>query len=210
MAMFREHIGWGAVVAAVLVVALYAYALLTDWLLLSLLFLVAVLGSILPDVDSDSGLPFHLVFGTATVAVGGTTLFLMLHLSDDWRVVAGVPFGVLVFTWFVVGGVMKRFTVHRGIFHSLPAAAIAGCVTYLVAERFGLSADPALIFGGGMALGYLAHLFLDEVHSTITFDGIPFKPKSSLGSAMKFFSRSGGVNAATYTLLTVLVYQIVR
>lgn len=207
MAMFREHIGFGAIVSAVLVVAVYSYALMTDWGLLAVLFLVAVLGSFLPDVDSDSGLPFHLVFGTATVAAGGATLAVMLEASDDWRIIAGISLAVLVFTWVVVGGVIKRFTKHRGIFHSIPAAVIAGLGTYLVAEHLALAEQPAVIFGVGMGAGYIAHLTLDELHAGITLDGIPFNPKSSLGSALKLFSRSGGVNIATYSLLATLFYS---
>ena len=206
MAMFREHIGFGAIVAAVLVVFLYAYAILTDWVLLSVLFLVAVLGSFLPDVDSDSGLPFHLVFGTASVAVGGAALLTMLQESDDWRIIAGVSLGVLIFTWIVVGGVIKRFTKHRGIFHSIPAAAIAGLGTYLIAEGRALPFVPALALSAAMGIGYIAHLVLDELHSGITLDGIPFNPKSSLGSALKLFSSSAGVNIATYSLLGFLSY----
>lgn len=206
MAMFREHIGFGAIVAAALVVCVYWYAILTDWILLSVLFLVAVLGSFLPDVDSDSGLPFHLVFGTATVSVAGAALLVMLDSSDDWRMIAGVTLFVLVFTWIVVGGVIKRFTKHRGIFHSIPAAAIATLGTFLVAERAGLALAPSVIIGVGMGAGYIAHLVLDELHAGITLDGIPFNPKSSLGSALKFFSSSGGVNLATYSLLSVLAY----
>ena len=42
MAMFREHIAWGAIVAMIVVVALYSYALVTDIALLAFLFGVTV------------------------------------------------------------------------------------------------------------------------------------------------------------------------
>ncbi len=204
--MFREHIGFGALAAGALVVALYSYALLTDWTLLTVLFFVAVLGTILPDVDSDSGLPFHLVFGTVTVVVGGAAVLYVLQYTADWRYLIGISLAVLLFTWIVVGGVIKRFTKHRGMFHSVPAAMIAASVTYLFSEDVSVPQYPAVLFAGAMGVGYLVHLIIDELHAGITFDGIPFNPKSSLGTALKFFSRSTGVNIATYSLLAFLVY----
>lgn len=206
--MFREHVAFGAIVSMVVVVAVYFYALVTDPLLLLFLFGVTVIGSFLPDVDSDSGMPFYLIFGTATLAVTGVVLLYTLssEYAADWRYLSGIPAAALFFFWFVVGGIVKRCTHHRGIFHSLPATAIAAVGTLLVARYYGLPEEIAWIFGGGMAAGYLCHLILDELHAGITLDGIPFNPKESFGSALKLFSRSSRVNMATYLLLAALSF----
>lgn len=208
MAMFREHIGVGALVAMVVVVAVYTYALITDWTLLAILFGIAIVGSFLPDVDSDTGTPFYLVYGTASVIATGVVLYAVISETSDWRYVVGVPLGALMFFWIIVGSIIKKCTKHRGIFHSIPATLIAATGTYLVAEHLGFNEISAVIFAGGMAAGYLAHLILDELHAGITLDGIPFNPKSSLGSALKFFSKSTGVNLATYSLLGTLAYSV--
>ena len=90
--MFREHISLGAVVAAVGVVLLYFYAIVTDPLLLLFLFFVTIIGSFLPDLDSDSGVPFYLVYGLFTVASGAASLYYMLtHGPFELYFVAGVP-----------------------------------------------------------------------------------------------------------------------
>lgn len=209
MAMFREHIGWGAVVAVFFVVCVYVYALATDPALLALLFLTAVVGSFLPDVDSDSSMPFYLVFGAVTVGAGGVALLYALPLTADWRYLAGVPAGAIFFMWFVVGGIIKRLTHHRGIFHSLPALAIAGLGAFLLAREHGLTEMHALLFGGAMALGYFTHLVLDEVHDGVTLDGLPFVRSEVLGGSLKMFARSNAVNVATYTLLVLLAYHAV-
>lgn len=206
--MFREHVAWGAVISMVVVVGVYFYALVTDPWLLLLLFTVSIIGSFLPDVDSDSGLPFYLVFGVTTLFATGVVLLYTLssEYAGDWRTLVGIPAAALVFFWFVVGGFVKRCTQHRGIFHSIPALIIASAATFLVAENYGLSDTVSAVFAGAMAAGFASHLILDEMHSLVDFEGIPFIPKQSLGTAFKIFSDSNNVNMATYLLLVTLVY----
>lgn len=208
MAMFREHIATGAIISMVVCVAVYFYALLTDPWLLLILFIVTTIGSFLPDVDSDSGMPFYLVYGTMTLAATGVVLLYVLSspYAGDWRYLAGIPLAALVFFWVVVGGILKKFTHHRGIFHSLPAMVIVGAATFLIAERFGLSDLTSLVYASAMAVGFASHLVLDELHSLVDLEGIPFIPKKSLGTALKLFSDSKGVNMATYAVLAALVY----
>ncbi len=211
MAMFREHVAIGAILSMVVVVVVYFYALITDPVLLILLFVITIVGSFLPDVDSDSGIPFYLIFGTATLgATGVVLLYTLAQQYDDWRYIVGIPAAALLFFWVIVGGLVKKKTRHRGMFHSIPATIIAGAATILIARHYGLSTVTAHLFGAGMAIGYLAHLILDELHAGITLDGIPFNPKKSLGTALKLFSDSNGVNIATYLMLTVLVYSALQ
>lgn len=208
MAMFREHIAWGAIVAMAVVVALYSYALVTDIALLLFLFGVTVIGSFLPDTDSDSSMPFYLVFGAVSVFATGVVLLYTLDSSyaEDWRYLAGIPGTALIFFWVVVGGLVKRLTHHRGIFHSLPALAISAVGAFLIARHYGFDDQMSLYFGGAMAIGFFTHLVLDELHAGITLDGVLFNPKSSFGGALKMFSSSNPVNITTYTLLAVLIY----
>ncbi len=206
--MFREHIAIGAIISMIVVVLVYFYALVTDPWLLLILFIITTIGSFLPDVDSDSGMPFYLVFGTMTLAATGIVLLYVLKdPPEDWRYLVGIPAGALFFFWFIIGGIIKKCTHHRGIFHSLPAAAIAGVGTLLIARYFGLGDTVAFVYGGAMAVGFLSHLVLDEMHSTVSLEGIPFLPRQSLGTALKLFSRSQMVNLATYLVLGVLAYS---
>lgn len=210
--MFREHVAVGAILSMVVVVAVYFYALITDPLLLMFLFAVTIVGSFLPDVDSDSGMPFYLVFGTMTLGATGIVLLYTLAspYAADWRYLVGIPAAALLFFWFIVGGIIKRCTHHRGIFHSIPALAIASLGTMLVAKHYGLDETVVYAFGAAMGVGFLSHLVLDELHAGITLDGIPFNPKSSFGSAMKIFSDSTRVNLAAYLLLATLAYTVLE
>lgn len=210
--MFREHIAVGAIISMVVVVGVYFYALVTDPLLLAILFGVTIIGSFLPDVDSDSGMPFYLIFGTATLAATGVVLLYTLssHYAGDWRYLVGIPAAAMLLFWFVVGGIIKKCTHHRGIFHSLPAMLIAGAGALLVARQIGLDETTALVFGAAMAIGFASHLVMDELHSFVDLEGIPFIPKKSLGTALKMFSDSKGVNIAAYVLLAALVYTALQ
>jgi len=187
VACFRQHIGAGALVAIVGVVCAYHYAYMTDWHLLVVLFAVTLAGSFMPDIDSDTSIPFYLVFGLATiVCTGGALYFLLDRGVTDYRQLFGLPLLVCVGVWVVVGGMIKRFTVHRGMAHSVPAALITSLCVLLGVRMLGGEEDHAYFFGLGMADGYLAHLFLDELHATINIEGFRIRPRRSLGTALKF------------------------
>lgn len=211
MAQFREHIAVGAVASVAIVTSAYSYGYITDPVMLTTLFALTTIASFTPDLDSDSGLPFHLIFGTFSVLCGAAALYLVLQThQNDWRYLAGIPLAVLAAVWIIAGTIFKKFTEHRGMMHSTPAAVIAGLLTFLAARYLALPQMQALIFAAAVTIGYTTHLVLDEIWAGFSADGIPFLPKKSLGTAIKFFSpHSKLMNVATYGILFGLVYFIV-
>ncbi len=207
VALFREHVTAGAVVAMGAVIVVYYWALMTDTWMLAVLFGVTLIGSFLPDVDSDSGIPFYIIYGSATLlGTGLVLLYVLQNPPANVHMLYGIPLAAFFFFWFILGGFIKRCTNHRGIFHSIPMLALSGFGTLYVATRFGIQVPEAYLLGVGMALGFATHLLLDEMHSVVTMDGSLFRPKRSLGTALKFFSNSRAVNAMTYTCLAAMVY----
>lgn len=207
MALFREHITFGAVVGVVGGVLLYFYALVTDPVLLAILFVVTIIGSFLPDLDSDSGTPFYLVFGSFTLVCGGIALYYLLtHQPQPLYLLVGLPIATVLLVWGVVGTIVKRFTRHRGMMHSLPVMFITGLSVYIAARSVLAGNTLSLYFALAAALGFASHLILDEIHSENLVDGNPFTNKKSLGTALKLFSNSGPVNLFTYLLLAALMY----
>jgi hypothetical protein len=85
---------------------------------------------------------------------------------------------------------------------------IVGLCAFLAARYFEQGETLALWFAIAAALGFLTHLVLDEFHSEVNFDGIPFVPKKSLGTALKLFSGSWVVNLFIYLLLAALAYVV--
>jgi membrane-bound metal-dependent hydrolase YbcI (DUF457 family) len=211
MAMFRQHITLGAILSTIGVILVLFYSLIIDPLHLGILFALCAFGSVLPDFDSDSGLPFYLTFGAATLAFAGLVLYYTMsgHPQNNY-VLVGVPLAALIGFWFIVGGLVKHCTHHRGIWHSLPMLFVASVATYLAAGYFGEPRIVSLMFAGAMGVGFLSHLVLDEVWSEVDHDGNPFTHKRSLGTALKLFSDSRRVNFFTYAILATLIYLSVH
>ena len=104
---------------------------------------------------------------------------------------------------YVVSEVFKRLTVHRGMYHSIPAMLVAGLCVYLAYHS--PDRNIRVLLGCGVMLGFLSHLVLDEIYS-VDWRGMKPKLKSSAGSAVKFFSPSLFANVTCYTMLGGLLY----
>jgi len=160
----------------------------------------------LPDIDSDSGRPVResLSFAAAVVAMMVVDRFRELGASSEFIVLAGSLVYLLI--RFGVGTLLKHYTVHRGMFHSWPAAIIAGELAFLLASG---SLEVRIYKAGGVVLGYLIHLLLDEIYA-IQFRGGRLRLKSSFGTALKFLSKSWWANGSTYLKLALLTFLVLK
>ena len=163
--------------------------------------LCAVAG-MLPDLDSDSGVPQREMLSFVSVIVPMLMLprFQALGLTPEQMVfVAGVLY---VFIRFGIGRLFKAFTKHRGMWHSIPAAIVAGLVTFLIC----LSSDLEIrIFKAwAVVLGFVTHLVLDEIYA-VNWQGKLPTAKRSFGTALKFFGDNTMANVLTYAKLIFLV-----
>ena len=77
MANFRLHISTGILTASVLAVVLLSFAWVSGIFAL-LVFVLAIISSILPDIDSDTGIPVKILFGVLAV-VGLAVSFVYLE-----------------------------------------------------------------------------------------------------------------------------------
>lgn len=160
----------------------------------------------LPDVDSGSSRPLResLAFIAAVVPMMLIDRFRSLGVSPETSVMAGAA--VYMFVRFGLGYFLKHYTVHRGMFHSLPAALIFGELAFLLAS--GDDWRLRLYKAGGVSLGYLSHLVLDEVYSIQWHFGW-VRIKKSFGTALKVFStKSIWANVSAYGKLAVLSYVV--
>ncbi len=159
----------------------------------------------LPDIDSDSGRPLHesMAFAAAVVPMMLLRRFQHWGMSHEMIILAGA--GVYLLIRFGLAALVKRFTVHRGMFHSIPAAVIFGEIAYLLAagDDWRLRAFTA----GAVVLGYLSHLVLDEIYS-IQWSGGRLQLKSSFGTALKLFGHGWWANLSAYVKLSILAAVI--
>jgi hypothetical protein len=174
---------------------------------------MTALGGLMPDLDSDSGVPVRELFSLAAAV---TPLLMLGRLqssnlsAEEIIVIAGSTYLLIR---YVGAWAFKKLTVHRGMFHSIPAIFIAGLLVFffyhghLDHTQYEHSHDlrVRLFIVGGTMLGYLSHLVLDELYA-VDFMGVRIKPNKYAGSALKFRSASWPATATTYLLLAGLAY----
>ena len=164
---------------------------------------LTTVAGLLPDLDSDSGVPVRELFGIlAAVAVAVLYDPLRARGLPLQQALAVVAIAYL-FVRYIASDCFRRLSVHRGMFHSLPAMLIAGLVVYLGFP----SADVILrlYLAGAVMLGFVSHLILDELCS-VDFMGLTLRLNKFAGSALKFVSPSWPATVFTYALLLVLGY----
>lgn len=157
----------------------------------------------LPDLDSDSGVPLRetTMFASAVVPMLALGRLRELDLSPEAMVLAA---GLIYITLrFVIAEIFKRYTVHRGMWHSIPAAASAGLVAYLIMPS--MEEHIRIYKTAAVVLGFMVHLILDEIWS-IQFRGGKFRLKKSFGTALKFWGPKFGPNLSVYAKLALLLY----
>jgi membrane-bound metal-dependent hydrolase YbcI (DUF457 family) len=164
---------------------------------------VTAVGGMLPDLDSDSGTPIREMFGVCAAVVPLLLYNRLLHMGLTHEGVLASLVGLYVFVRYGLSAVLKRITVHRGMFHSIPAMLICGLIIYL--EYQSPNRSTRLLLALGVMLGFLSHLILDEIYS-VDFNGLRVSLKSSAGSAVKFFSPSYAGTIACYLMLGGLVF----
>lgn len=167
---------------------------------------VAVLGTtggLLPDLDSDSGKPLALMFQLISI------LFPILLLPYAWpyiRLYIGpgsgkdIPFFLCYYTVsyllinYAVLPLVKRFTRHRGMMHSLPFAIVAGEAAFLLLRPSGMT----IALYGGLAVlsGCLAHLILDDLVS------------ASIGGALKLKGPNLWGTLAVYAVMVAMGIEV--
>ena len=160
----------------------------------------------LPDLDSDSGRPVQEMsaFAAAVVPMLMLERFVTLGWSNEMIALAGA--GIYGVVRFGVAELFKRYTVHRGMWHSLPACLACGLLAFLVVAGPDLAIR--LFKAGAVSLGFLTHLVLDEIWSLQLRSG-KLNVKRSFGTALKIFGKSRGANAVMSGLLGLLLFLAV-
>ncbi len=160
-----------------------------------------------PDIDSDSGVPLResLAFAAAVVPIMLVDRLQHLNWPVESIVLAGA--GVYLFIRFVVAHLLKHYTVHRGMFHSIPAVLVFGELAFLLASGDNLGLR--WFIAAAVMLGALSHLVLDEIWSISLAGGVPHL-KASFGTALKLYTRNGWVgNVSVYSKLIVLTFLVI-
>lgn len=202
MANFRTHVLGAALVMSLPAAALATSALLTPWQSLQI-FMIGVIGGLLPDVDSDNSYPIQIGFTVLALLLASLTAYWFLPLLSAfalwwlwWSVALLVRFPLFYF--------FTRFTRHRGVIHSIPMAVVLGLVLALLLYETGSSALFAWLAGFSLSLGFLLHLLLDELYAV---DLLNRRLKRSFGTALKWWQGNNPwASAVLYLALLPLLW----
>ncbi len=202
MPEFKTHLAAGAAVGG----AAAAWGMMSHDLNLVHAVAVAVLGTtggLLPNLDSDSGKPLSLMFQLISI------LLPVLLLPYAWPYIRlyirpgsgkDIPFFLCYYTvsylliHYGIMPVVKRFTKHRGMMHSLPFAVVAGEAAFLLLRPSGMT---TAIYGGlAVMSACLVHLILDDLAS------------ASLGNSLKMKGPHLAGTLAVYAMMVGLGIEV--
>lgn len=165
------------------------------------------IAGMLPDLDSDSGVPLResVAFAAAIIPMMLLERFAKWGFGFEATILVSAMLYLVV--RFGVAEALKNYTVHRGMFHSIPAALIAAELTFLIFDNENVSLR--FLNAGAVFTGFMSHLILDELWSVDVNWGL-VRFKSSFGSALKFWGNNAWANFTTYGKLVLLTLLMTR
>ena len=162
---------------------------------------ICTLGGILPDIDSDHGVILRESLGLVAAVAPLLTLDRLAPYELPRETTVLILAGLYLVIRFGLGAVLRTWTIHRGMWHSIPAALTAGALVYY------LCACPAtemrVYKAGAIVLGYLWHLVLDEIYAV---DARRVRLKKSFGTALKMWGNKPLANMMAYGLLVGMLW----
>jgi len=170
-------------------------------------FIMGVLGGLLPDLDSDTGKPLEIISAAVSILVPA---LLLSNIAKQYTISAEFLIGYFTICYFIINYILcellKRITIHRGIMHSIPFSFLAAQIAYLLFKPSGVTL--ATMTSCVVFFGCLIHLILDEFHSFyLKFGFIPMLKRSS-GTALKFFSNNLLANLIIYSSVFAMMLLI--
>jgi hypothetical protein len=167
--------------------------------------LLTWIAGMLPDLDSESGKPIRGLFSIVAAIVPMFVMRYVDQLGGDTE--RALLAGLILYLVIRYGGasLVGRLSVHRGMFHSIPALIISAELTFLFYRH--ANHDVRWLMAGAVATGFLSHLVLDELYS-VQWDGTKIKLKNSAGTALKMMGKHVPANAFTWGLLFFLSYAM--
>ncbi|QDU81361.1 hypothetical protein Pla110_31020 [Polystyrenella longa] len=161
------------------------------------------MSGMLPDIDSQTGKPVQKIFGILAAIVPMMMMERFREITENREQIILLAICTYTAVRYGLSHILGRLSIHRGMFHSIPALFIAAELVMLVYRSDDLAVKG--LMGAAVALGFLSHLLLDELYS-VQFTGTRLKLNKAAGSALKFVGKSYYPNIFTYTVLMFLTY----
>jgi membrane-bound metal-dependent hydrolase YbcI (DUF457 family) len=163
------------------------------------------IGGMLPDIDSDSGVPVRETMGFAAAVTPMLLVDRFQHLGLNYEQMVLAAGASYLFVRFGFARLLKNYTVHRGMFHSIPALLIFTGVAFLLCGYGNLHLR--YFKAAGVFIGVLSHLMLDEIFA-VEWTGGRWRFKKSFGTALKLWGDSAWGNFSTYSKLALVAVLV--
>lgn len=163
------------------------------------------IGGMLPDIDSDSGVPVRETMGFAAAVTPMLLVDRFQHLGFNYEQMVLAGGTSYLFVRFGIARLLMRYTVHRGMFHSIPALMIFTGLAFLICGSVNLHLR--YFKSGGVFIGVFSHLLLDEIYA-VEWERGRWRFKKSFGTALKLWGDSAWGNFSTYWKLAAVAVLI--
>jgi len=170
-------------------------------------FAFGTVGSLLPDIDSNRSKAIELAF--TLFAMLSTVLMIFVQVNR-YSLIEMFIMAILLFALLRFGmiEVLRKISIHRGMFHSIPAGIIWGLGTVILVKHiFYIDNFIAWIYGIMVTFGYLVHLTLDEIYSV---DLKNRRIKRSFGTAMKLYKIDSNFSVIQTGLMYILIIYLFK
>jgi membrane-bound metal-dependent hydrolase YbcI (DUF457 family) len=157
----------------------------------------------LPDLDSDSGIPLREAVAFSSAFVPMLMVDRLQRLGCNHETMLLITIAVYFFLRFALAEIFRRYTVHRGMWHSVPAALSAALFAFVVCSCENMNLR--LFKTVAIFVGFMSHILLDEIWS-VEYRRGRYTFKQSFGTALKFWSGNPTANIVSYTLLAALCF----
>lgn len=165
-------------------------------------FIIGVIASIAPDFDHPTSTPGDFLFNCLAIILPimvidqyfNTDIFQLEH----WILLMTIGYLSIK---CLLRAAFDKITVHRGIFHSIPAIILCGQCIFLLFFHFPLK-DRIVITVIAM-IGYFTHLIADEIYA-VDWRGKKIRLKKSLGSALDLGNFDEHATWFAYILMVIL------
>lgn len=201
MADFRTHVSFAATTSGLLA-TLYLGAEIITPTEVMILWAAGTLGGILPDIDADNSIAIKTIFN-----IFGVVFSFLIMFSQTTHLSIVELWSLWILSYLLIRFPMmelfKKFTIHRGIYHSvLMAVFFWFASTTLTFHFLGQDESMAWMVGFFVFWGYMVHLSLDELYSV---DFANKKLKRSAGTALKLLGNDSSSNVV-FIAATVGLY----
>ncbi|BBM85651.1 metal-dependent hydrolase [Candidatus Uabimicrobium amorphum] len=207
MANFKQHLQYGVATSSVASVVAYAQLGL-DPVQSGAACVIGIIASIAPDFDHPISTPGDFLFNCLAIILPLAIIDRYLNTKalplEMWILFMAVGY---LFVKHVLKTIFHKITVHRGMFHSIPAIILCGELIFLLFAH--LEVQTRFVIAGIGMLGYLTHLAADEIYS-VDWQGNALRLKKSSGSALDLGNFREYSTWVTYALVIgfgVLVFE---